>query len=1352
MMTKTVLGDVPDTDLVRDAPPRASDNAGGPRALNAGGPRTLHLFDLSEEFDIVYEKPPDEQTVSMEYDDPDSGVGLDRMDYPRNTGVVITIDDQALNVDPTSEDSWTFATGGGQFYMDGSLDGLADDAEARDAAIFDARKIMVDAIKAAKLKPATYESIAGRGDRTSNDPASDDYKGSALVLFQRTAGDGDRSVTVLNQDESVPANYRGSAWIEYDKAAARIAVNIDEPAVSGLEPFDIDAGTILECRTCTALGGTIWMKFTEDGDNDSKFNNAPGDRPSIRTAADAPRGRLFSVEYDNTLTAGIVHTSSLIVHAEGEWNSGKEIAVTLTDSDANTNSLAQDNLDVSNPGHTIPTITVGDPLTLTNGITASLGGDVTGVLGGVGDQGVSQRQGITTNGVPVDGTLIITISGDFAGADGVYQVVNYDLGAFEGASLAIGRDAAALSGTFVVDAGNPIPTTFTLAFEAGDSLPAESAIAIDVFTFGLEGGQGDNVNNAIYRLELEEDGNDSSDFRGTLEYIGLNQINILEQSTYEGIDASGDSIILISDDDSVSVEYLDLDFTGGTTKFTVRADTPTRSGLVSFDSGNYRVADTITITVEDADLNVDSGKADIYTTYGGMISSRNAVMELLTVSIGGDAWAAGCGGMTGLGATGFTLRETGKDSGVFAGTFAAPAEYCTPGGKAAPTTGTSISAEYVDFRDDSGSTTAISASAGIRAVTGSVSLDRAVYPVPFGEDSFGTHGGFLAGGALTAYIRIADADFDLKSDGIDSIRVDGAAPLTVSVIRGSDIHPIAYAGNATDAIAETAPASGVFEHEIRIPYGIGPESGKCPAGTKGCILQGDVLHAQYADPHDASGSKNTVTNSATFDLRSGVLQSDKAAYVIGSDMILTLIEPDLNLDGDATETYTLDLIEWDSDAGTEPLSDSVFSATPSNLLETGTDTGIFQVVITVPDEIDEESLQRGEEITLTYNDWGPSGSDYVGDKDEEITATAYTSDFGASIELDQKVYTWTDKVYITIVAPDHNFDADQVDEIGADDTDYPINIKTQEADIEGYKLVETGADTGIFSGELILTGVDNDDYPELGTTDGFGPTDGKLAAEDSDGLAVVFENSDGDIVRASAIIQWNVGEVEWLEASYPALGSGIVRVIDPDLNLNPEAVDNFDVNVWSDSDVGGISLTVTETNAATGIFEGTVFFDDDSISSGHRLNVEEGDTVVAEYDDLTSPIEDETSVSATTLIGTIVPPLERAPINNLRAVDTFDSSIGSPSVGQQVVITADLSNGQDRDQDFIFLIQVQDENGVTVSLNWVLGTLAADQSFSPGASWTPTEAGTYDVTAFVWESIDNPTALSPTATIALTVN
>ena len=442
----------------------------------------------------------------------------------------------------------------------------------------------------------------------------------------------------------------------------------------------------------------------------------------------------------------------------------------------------------------------------------------------------------------------------------------------------------------------------------------------------------------------------------------------------------------------------------------------------------------------------------------------------------------------------------------------------------------------------------------------------------------------------------------------------------------------------------------------------------------------------------------------------------------------------------------------------------MFSATPSNLLETGPDTGIFQVVVSIPDEIEGDKLERGEEITLEYVDWGPSGSDHVGDKDESITATIYTSNFGATIELDQRVYTWTDKVYITVVAPDHNIDSDQVDEIGNDD-DYPIRVSTRGNEIEQYKLVETGADTGIFTGEVILTGFanhdadgDGNDGDATGRTspEGSGPTNGEIETESESGISVSFKYSDGETVSSSALIRWNVGEVQWLEASYPASGSGIVRVIDPDMNLNPEAVDNFDVTVFSDSDGGGISLTVTETNAATGIFEGTVFFGVGVDTSGHRLRVVEGDTVTAQYYDNTLPAPfketERVRVGATTLIGTVVPPLERVPISDLRAVDSFGSTLDTISVDSQIQLAADLTNGQDKSQDFAYLIQIQDGNGVTVSLNWITGSLSAGQSLSPATSWTPDEAGTYEVTAFAWESIENPTALSPTSTITITVN
>ena len=75
-------------------------------------------IDLSDEFDIVYESPNEAQTVSMEYDDPDSSVSLDRTDYPKNTGVGITLNDQAMNVDPTSEDTWFLRTGEAPYYGD----------------------------------------------------------------------------------------------------------------------------------------------------------------------------------------------------------------------------------------------------------------------------------------------------------------------------------------------------------------------------------------------------------------------------------------------------------------------------------------------------------------------------------------------------------------------------------------------------------------------------------------------------------------------------------------------------------------------------------------------------------------------------------------------------------------------------------------------------------------------------------------------------------------------------------------------------------------------------------------------------------------------------------------------------------------------------------------------------------------------------------------------------------------------------------------------------------------------------------------------------------------------------------
>ena len=96
-------------------------------------------------------------------------------------------------------------------------------------------------------------------------------------------------------------------------------------------------------------------------------------------------------------------------------------------------------------------------------------------------------------------------------------------------------------------------------------------------------------------------------------------------------------------------------------------------------------------------------------------------------------------------------------------------------------------------------------------------------------------------------------------------------------------------------------------------------------------------------------------------------------------------------------------------------------------------------------------------------------------------------------------------------------------------------------------------------------------------------------------------------------------------------------------------------------------------------------------------------------------------------------------IQNAQLVSQDEDKV---TVDKQVMIMADLSNGQDRDQKFAYIVQIRDENGLVTSLSWITGSLTPGQTFSPALSWTPISAGTYTIQIFVWESVNNPDALS----------
>ena len=126
---------------------------------------------------------------------------------------------------------------------------------------------------------------------------------------------------------------------------------------------------------------------------------------------------------------------------------------------------------------------------------------------------------------------------------------------------------------------------------------------------------------------------------------------------------------------------------------------------------SYRFGQPVTVTLIDPDLNADGDVLDIY----GVINEPNSPyidtvgangQPLLEIKIK-DIRYKRCivDGIEhgGLASTGFTLIETGPQTGIFEGVFKIPSKICSKDGtELISVAGGSISARYFDFRDSLG--------------------------------------------------------------------------------------------------------------------------------------------------------------------------------------------------------------------------------------------------------------------------------------------------------------------------------------------------------------------------------------------------------------------------------------------------------------------------------------------------------------------------------------------------------------------------------------------------------------------------------------------------------------------------
>ena len=120
-------------------------------------------------------------------------------------------------------------------------------------------------------------------------------------------------------------------------------------------------------------------------------------------------------------------------------------------------------------------------------------------------------------------------------------------------------------------------------------------------------------------------------------------------------------------------------------------------------------------------------------------------------------------------------------------------------------------------------------------------------------------------------------------------------------------------------------------------------------------------------------------------------------------------------------------------------------------------------------------------------------------------------------------------------------------------------------------------------------------------------------------ITISFEFADGVVLTESVPVSWNLGTIQFSEETFFSDDSAVIRVVDLDMNLNPETLDNIPIQIFSDSDLGGIEVTAVETSEDSGLFVATISFSQTLSSSGNRLFSLPGDNIFAKYDDHTLP-------------------------------------------------------------------------------------------------------------------------------------
>jgi hypothetical protein len=158
-------------------------------------------------------------------------------------------------------------------------------------------------------------------------------------------------------------------------------------------------------------------------------------------------------------------------------------------------------------------------------------------------------------------------------------------------------------------------------------------------------------------------------------------------------------------------------------------------------------------------------------------------------------------------------------------------------------------------------------------------------------------------------------------------------------------------------------------------------------------------------------------------------------------------------------------------------------AGPSEMVETGIDTGTFQVQLTLPDSVNGKPLKNGDVVVMTYH----QSADYSGNPTTLTQSKVLTSVPSIPVSSSASHVRLGNYFKLRIYAPDYNLDSFHPDDIPLDMVEFHDGgIQTTLADsafqTNPYSLRETGPNTDTFEVSIKLPREVNGFPIEMGST------------------------------------------------------------------------------------------------------------------------------------------------------------------------------------------------------------------------------------------------------------------------------